>query len=178
MIQSDIRLIKKIKQGNQQAFKLLYDKYADYALRTAFAITRNKYDAADIVQETFIRIYRHIDSYDIDKDFRPWFYQILINESRRYLKKQTKQAINIESDQILDVLNKPYIPQDAVEDVMIALEYLAEDDRTLIILKYLDDFTEKELADIMQVNINTIKSRLYRARQRLQTIMTGGMLDA
>lgn len=178
MFTTDSALIKKIKQGDQQAFKHLYEKYADYALRTAFAITKNKYDAADIVQETFIRIYRHIDSYDITKSFRPWFYQILINESRRYLSQKTKQAISVESAEVLDVLTKHEDLSSAAEDIMIALEFLTDNDRTLLILKYLHEFTEKELADIMQLNVNTVKSRLYRARQRVKTIMTGGMLDA
>jgi len=175
---TDSSLIKKIKKGDQQSFERLYDKYADYALRTAFAITKNKYDAADIVQETFIRVYRHIGSYDVTKPFRPWFYQILVNESRRYLNKKTKQALSVESDEILDALTKQEGLSGATEDVMIALEFLSDDDRTLLILKYLHEFKEKELAEIMQLNINTVKSRLYRARQRMQSIMTGGMLDA
>lgn len=98
------KLIKKIKKGDQQAFKRLYDSYADYALRTAFAITKNKSDASDIVQETFIKVYRNIESYDGVRPFKPWFYQILINESRRYLNRKSRQAISVESDKILDQL--------------------------------------------------------------------------
>ncbi|MDY7045959.1 sigma factor [Virgibacillus sp. M23] len=67
MVDKETRLIKKIKKGNHQAFKKLYDRFADYSLRTAFAITKNQSDASDIVQETFIRVYRNIDSYDMSR---------------------------------------------------------------------------------------------------------------
>lgn len=172
------KFIKQIKNGNNQAFKQLYDRYAPYALRIAYAILKNKYDASDAVQETFIRVYRHIDTFDMTKSFRPWFYQILINESRRLITKRAKQAVHVESNEILDLLEHKKEKPKAAEDVMIALEYLHEDDRTILILKYLDNFTEKELAQIMNLKVNTVKTRLYRARKRVQSIMSGGNLDA
>ncbi|MDY0407474.1 RNA polymerase sigma factor [Virgibacillus soli] len=177
MFQSESVQIKKIKKGNEQAFARLYEQYADYALRTAFAITKNKYDASDVVQETFIRVYRNIHSFDIKRPFRPWFYRILINECKRHLHKKTTHAIIVESTEVLEFLHAKGMESVHVEHVMLALENLTEDERTLIVLKYLDGFKEKELAEVMELNVNTIKSRLYRARQRLKAILRGGVLD-
>ncbi|WP_337018818.1 RNA polymerase sigma factor [Oceanobacillus massiliensis] len=170
------KLIKKIKKGNQQAFKKLYDKYAGYSLRTAYALTKNSADASDIVQETFIRVFRNIESYDMTKPFRPWFYQILVNESRRYMQKKAKEAISIESEQLLDHLNQQMDEEKDFEQLESALDLLGEHHRTVLVLKYLNGFSEQEIADILQLNINTVKSRLYKARQQLKAAL-GGVVD-
>lgn len=83
-------LIKEIKRGEKEAFRTLYNQYAEYAIRVATAVTRNRMHAADAVQETFIRIYNNIDRFDESKSFEPWLYKILINECNRILKKQPK----------------------------------------------------------------------------------------
>ncbi len=169
----EARLIKKIKKGNQQAFKKLYDIYADYSLRTAYAITNNASDASDIVQETFIKVFRNIDSYDSKKPFKPWFYQILVNESRRYMKKKSQEAISIDSEQLLDHLNQDKTELEDDKQLEIAMEQLDEHHRTILVLKYINGFSEKELADMLQLNINTVKSRLYKARQKLKAVIGG-----
>lgn len=171
------KLLKKVREGNERAFKQLYEQYASYALRTAYAITKNTSDASDVVQETFIRVYRSLHTFDLEKAFRPWFYQILLNESRRLLDKRKKQAIPVASEEVLDVIEARDDTGLSNEELLGALDYLADDDRTLVILKYVDRFTEQELAQMMELNVNTIKSRLYRARNRLKEVFTGGELD-
>lgn len=167
------RLIK-IKKGNEKAFKQLYDDYASYALRTAFAMTKNSADASDVVQETFIRIYRNIDTFDVQKPFRPWFYQILINECKRLIKRRNNQATQVESEEILDVIQDSTANEPMNGKILDALDHLTGDERTLIILKYVDRFTEIELAEVMGLNVNTLKSRLLRARNRLRELYIGG----
>src|SRR5690554_5395654 len=77
--------IKRIQEGDQEAFGMLYNKYADYALRVGLAVTKNRANGADAVQETFLRVYRNIHKFDNKKPFKPWFYKILINECRRIM---------------------------------------------------------------------------------------------
>lgn len=174
MFANERKLIKKIKNGNQKAFKQLYDAYASYALRTAYGITKNNNHAADIVQETFIKVYRNIHQFEQAKSFKPWFYQILLNESRRYMKKQNKQAIAVESEQLMDYINvnEPQNKQEH-DELPYALEQMSDMHRTVLVLKYLNDFTEKEIAIILDLNVNTVKSRLYKARQGLKSILGG-----
>lgn len=167
------RLIK-IKKGNEKAFKQLYDEYASYALRTAFAMTKNSADASDVVQETFIRIYRNIGTFNIEKPFRPWFYQILINECKRLINRRNTNATQVGSEEILDAIQDSSANESNNGKVLDALDHLSEDERTLIILKYVDRFTEKELAETMKLNVNTLKSRLLRARKRLKNSYVGG----
>ncbi|WP_087973745.1 RNA polymerase sigma factor [Oceanobacillus rekensis] len=176
MADQEIKLIKKIRKGNQHAFKKLYDMYVDYSLRTAYAITKNNSDASDIVQETFIKVYRNINSYDTTKPFRAWFYQILVNESRRYMKRKSKDAISIETEQLLDHLNHQLEKEPDFERLESAMEQLSDDHRTVLILKYLNGFSEKEISEVLALNVNTVKSRLYKARIQLKAVL-GGVVD-
>ncbi|WP_067728017.1 RNA polymerase sigma factor [Oceanobacillus damuensis] len=176
MADPERKLIRKIKKGNQQAFKKLYEIYADYSLRTAYAITRNSSDASDIVQETFIKVYKNIDSYDITKPFRPWFYQILMNESRRYMKKRSKEGISVESEQLLDHLRNQMEEEKNYEVREAAMEQLNDHHRTVVVLKYLNGFSEKDISHVLDLNVNTVKSRLYKARQQLKAFI-GGVAD-
>ncbi len=171
---SEKKLLEKVKKGNEKAFKQLYENYASYALRTAFAMTKNTADASDIVQETFIRIYRNIDSFDVQKPFKPWFYQILINEGKRLLNKRNNQATQVESEEILDVIQESSARDSMNGRIIDVLDDLSEEERTLIMLKYVDRFTEQELAEMMELNVNTLKSRLLRARNRLRELYIGG----
>ncbi len=82
----DKEAILRFRAGDEDGFRELYDKYAGYALRVAAAVTKSKASAADAVQETFIRVYRNMDSFDINQSFKPWFYKILINECNRLMK--------------------------------------------------------------------------------------------
>lgn len=176
MSENERKVIKKIKKGNQQAFKKLYDSYADYALRSAYAITRNHNHSADIVQETFIKVYRNIETFDEERSFKPWFYQILLNESRRYMKRQNKQATAVESEELMDYLHEQNSEYENYDNVEQALDQLSEMHRTVLTLKYMNEFTEREIAEMLELNINTVKSRLYKGRQQLKLII-GGAVD-
>ena len=89
----DRELIEKIREGNNESFSELYNKYADFALRVAMAVTRNKISAADAVQEAFIRVYRNILTFNLDKPFEPWVYRILINECNRILGNNSNMIL-------------------------------------------------------------------------------------
>jgi RNA polymerase sigma-70 factor (ECF subfamily) len=162
-------LLQKIREGDRAAFEDLYNKYADYALRVAMAVTRNKMSAADAVQETFIRVYKNMHTFDLDKAFEPWFYRILINECNRLLGKNSNMVLiddfmenNIESSREDEYNFEEY------ETLYKAIESLEDNNRVPIILKYLRGFKEGEIAEMLGININTIKSRLFKGRQKLK----------
>jgi len=162
-------LVRSIKAGDAGAFEALYRLYADGALRTAAATVFDRMTAADAVQETFVRVYRHIDAFDESKPFRAWFHAILVNECRRCMKKQSR-AIPVDLDETR------HLPPDRdtyafeEEDALYRLvRELEEPLRLPIILKYVNDWTDREIADVMDLNINTVKSRLFKAKKKLKT---------
>ncbi|UTW70744.1 RNA polymerase sigma factor [Anaerobacillus sp. HL2] len=161
--------MREIKKGNRQAFRKLYDQYFDYAIRVATAVTHNHSTAADVVQETFIRIYKNIDDkYDEEKPFQPWFYRILINECNRYLKKFSKIIpMDVNEDIHLPPENDRYQFED-YEDLYVAIQKLEDYHKIPIILKYLNDLTDQDIANALELNINTVKSRLLKESRDLK----------
>lgn len=175
--QSEKRLIKKIKKDDDAAFKQLYELYVDYALRSCYYITQNTTHTADIVQETFIKVYRGLHTFDHKRPFKPWFYQILLNESKRYMKKQNKQAVPIESEEIIDYLDEKETISDDASYIAEDLNKMSEAHRTVLTLKYLNGFSEIEIAQMLHLNVNTVKSRLFKARAKMRKSIGGGNDD-
>ena len=156
------RLAHRTQRGEARAFDELYELLAARALRTAAGILLNTQDAADATQETFIRVWRHIDRYNHTSPFAPWFYRILLNECRRLLKKR-KPAVPLEM-----IAERPS-RVDALTAVEIkqALKRLPVRQRTAISLKYLSGLSEKEVAKLMHATLPAVKSLLTRARDAL-----------
>ncbi|KIL36237.1 RNA polymerase subunit sigma-24 [Cohnella kolymensis] len=166
-------LIQRMKAGDrQEAFEQLYRLYADQAIRTAAAITLNQASAADVVQETFIRVYRNIENYDIGKPFKPWFNRILMNECNRYLKKHSR-VIPSEIDEERDLpSDTDTYDFDRHGEIYELVQQLDDIHRVPVILKYLNDLADQDIADILGLNLNTVKSRLFKARNKLRGWMT------
>ena len=169
----NIKVIKKIKRGDKQAFRAIYDEYYERAMRTAYSMTRDEADASDAVQETFIRIYQNINTFDINRPFKPWFYRILTNEVRRILSKR-KNNQNIEEtvheNLRIDSKEAEYVEQQFIHQ---ALSKVKDEHREVIVLKYLDGFSEKEVSELLSITVSAVKSRLYQARKKLQVILGG-----
>jgi RNA polymerase sigma factor (sigma-70 family) len=160
-------MIRNILAGDKDSFRIFYEAYADYAIRTASAITRNREMAKDAVQETFIRVYRQIGSYNPKLPFDPWFYRILMNECLRLLKKESP----LSKFEHPELENDPSLAEesfDHLSDLYDTIQSLDDMHRIPIILKYVKGFTEKEIADILGLNHNTVKSRLFKGRKRLK----------
>ncbi|WP_396126138.1 RNA polymerase sigma factor [Anaerobacillus sp. CMMVII] len=165
---NDQEIIKQIQNGSKSAFRELYDLYFDYAMRSATVVmNRNAAHAGDAVQETFIRVYQNIHLYQSDRPFKPWFYKILLNECNRILKKNSKVI------SVAEIIEQTHNDQqlEEYEDLYQAIQALEPHNRTPIVLKYLNGFKEQEIADILEENLNTIKSRLFKGRQKLKTFL-------
>lgn len=166
-------LLQRILNKDEQAFEDLYNQYSAYANRVALAITRNSALASDAVQETFIRVYFNIEKFKSDSPFEPWFYRILVNECKRILTR--RPPVSYISDYLeneMDISHEEIHHFEEYEDLYQEIEKLSDKLRIPIILKYLKGFKEKDIAEILNLNLNTVKSRLYKGRQRLKDAMT------
>lgn len=165
----DIQITDTTK--TKEGFELLYKSYSPGAVRTAIMILGNEHLAADAVQETFIRVYINLDKFDTTKPFKPWFYQILINECKRIAGKN-KKIIYVdkffENMLVEDDKNNERIE---FEELYHMLGNLEQKIRTPLILKYLNDMKLDEISNLMKLNINTVKSRLHFGRKKLRTIL-------
>ncbi len=160
--------IERIRQGDRQAFEELYNIMADSALRTAAAIVGHDGTAGDVVQETFLRVYRNIRRYDPEKPFEPWFYRILVNESRRALRWK-KRLVPVES------LEEGCSPEDMRDmDLYEAIGNLEVSLRVPVVLRYLAGYKDREVADILKIRLSTEKGRIRRAKHRLRQYLEKG----
>lgn len=162
--------MKRISQGDRAAFRELYDTYFDYAMRTAWLVVQHNEWAKDAVQETFLRVYRNSGQYDTQKPFKPWFYCILLRECYRVMERERK-VVPL-GEQLERIPVEPQLPDQQV-DIYEALQGLDDLYRIPLILKYLHDYSEKEIAEAVGVNQNTLKSRLYKGREKMRQRLGG-----
>src|SRR3954464_10977289 len=159
--------------------------YVDSLYNTAYRMTRNSEDAEDLVQETYLKAYKYYDKFEEGTNLKAWLFKILKNTFiNSYRKKQqtppkadfadieesfenpvrddSGQARNPEEELLEKVLD---------EDVQHAIEELPHDYRMVVLLADLEGFSYKEIADILEVPVGTVMSRLYRGRRLLEHAM-------
>jgi RNA polymerase sigma-70 factor, ECF subfamily len=173
---------QKSENENRKRFETEALVHIDSLLRTALRMTRNEGDANDLVQETFLKAYRFWDKFQEGSNCRAWLYKIMTNIFiNNYRAKAWKpQTIDIEDidDSFLHGQLSALGPSDNPEklffdkvfddDVKGAIDELPEDFRLVTVLSFLDGFSYQEIADILNINIGTVKSRLHRGRKLLQ----------
>jgi RNA polymerase sigma-70 factor (ECF subfamily) len=165
----DAGATRACRTGNLDAFRHFVERYQSRALAHARLLTRNQADAADATQEAFVDAFRNLHAYDPARQFYPWFYVLLRN---RCFKQTSRRATRPESGTLPLSLVEPGVSEGTL-DLWRAIERLSPDEGELIVLKHIEGWTYDELAAALDVPRGTIMSRLYAARQRLMTLLSG-----
>ena len=147
-----------------EAERMLIDNYDKY-YRLAYSYVKNEQDALDIVQESAYRVIRDLDKLKERKYLSTWIYRIVINTAIDTLRKKKRETVSYEDIEI--VHEDQYKEVDPLE----ILNVLEDKDRALVILKYLEDWKLEEISEALDMNISTVKSRLYRALKKLKGIL-------
>lgn len=173
------------KQTNamKAEFEQMAAPWFDGLYASALRLTRNERDAEDLVQDAVMRAYRFFDKFERGTNFRAWLFKILtntfINKYRRSVKERTlsdaseRDSVNAQffSQDATDAATNPeelLLDRVMSEDVLKAIDGLAIDFRMVLILADLQEFSYKEIADILDVPVGTVMSRLFRGRKALQ----------
>src|SRR5436305_2605817 len=173
-------LVKRVQARDELAFREIVDRYQSKVFSIIYGILRNHNDAEDISQQVFAKIYFSIQSFDFRSSLLTWIYKITVNECYDYLRKKRVRKLVYESDfseeDALHMENTgsavdagPRIDQElASRDLaMKLLAKISEQDRNLILLKEVEGHSVEELSQMTGMNENTIKVKLFRARQKL-----------
>lgn len=173
--------IKQVKKGDQNAFAEIVDLYKDKIYQLCYRMLGNAHEAEDIAQEAFIRAFVNIHTYDMSKKFSTWLYRIATNLSiDRIRKKKPDYYLDAEvsgTDGLTmysQVSAEGALPEDEIETMelqeTIQQEILKLPDkyRTVIVLKYIDELSLKEIGDILDIPIGTVKTRIHRGREALR----------
>ncbi len=151
-----------MRSGKEEAVrKVLLENYERY-YRLAFSYVHQEADAMDIVQEGAYRAMLKADTLRDEAFAGTWVYRIMINEAKEYLRKNRRESGEI--DENLMAAGEDYRDLDLHD----AIGRLAEQEKTLIILRYFEDKQLTEIAEILEENLSTIKSRLYRTLGKLR----------
>jgi RNA polymerase sigma-70 factor (ECF subfamily) len=167
-----------IKAGNKKALGKLVERHKKLAYRLALGLTGNVDDAYDISQEAFLRVYRSAKTYDENQPFLPWFYTIIANLCRTWLRRRSRQE-----NRMVDIEQAPYllvddtnpekelIRKETAARLRRALMELSFDDREIITLQHFRGMSYEEIAVLLNIPRGTVMSRLYYARKKLATLM-------
>lgn len=155
-------------------FKILVDKYQAAFLRKALGIVRKTEEAEDIVQETFVKIYRYADKFKKEAgiEFKSWAYKILMNTSFTHYQEIKKKSGNLEyldpvlyDDMPLEYTQDLAAVSDAKATVAAVINKMPENLAKVLRLYYLDDKSYKDICEIEKISITTLKMRLFRAKR-------------
>ncbi|MGC4052684.1 MAG: sigma-70 family RNA polymerase sigma factor [Paludibaculum sp.] len=174
----EAELVKRVQARDQLAFGEIVDRYQSKVFSIIFGILRNRNDAEDIAQQVFTKVYFSINSFDFRSSLLTWVYKITVNECYDYLRKKKVRKLVYESDfSEDDAVSMERSEPDgtpatddtlAKRDLVIKLlSKVSEEDRNLMMLKEVEGHSVEELAEMTGMNENTIKVKLFRARQKL-----------
>jgi len=176
----EAELVRRCQDGDEAAFRQIVERHQSKVYSIIYGILRNRNDAEDIAQQVFAKIYFSIKGFDFRSSLITWVYKITVNECYDYLRKQKVRKLVYESDLAEDdartMENSPVAVEKrpAIDKRMERRDYLmkllskvSEEERSLLIHKEVEGLTVEELAEITGLNENTIKVKLFRARQKL-----------
>lgn len=159
--------VARCLEGDPAAFEPLVERYQRVLFSVALRLLRNYDDAKDATQNTFIRAYEHLDSFDPERRFFSWIYRIAVNESLNFRRSRRPQQV---VEGTLEVQGGQAEAVEARERSALleqALSKLTDEYREVVVLRYFGDLSYEEISEALGVPEKTVKSRLFSARQRL-----------
>lgn len=174
----DLYYIDAVKKGNVQAFSFLVEKYQKMVYTLALKLMKKAEEAEEIAQDTFVKAYQKIDSYEGKSKFSTWLYSITYNACVSELRKRRIEFKSLDDRQISDDDEQKmhdYYRETRKEDqekyLNLALEKLPEDDQVLVTLYYFENQSMDEISVITELTVSNIKVKIHRARKRMYQLL-------
>ena len=179
---TDQALVRRVQKGDRRAFDLLFSRYQHKILSLVRRYVSDDKEAEDVTQEAFIKAYRALPRFRGDSQFYTWLYRIAINTSKNYLVSRSRRPptsdVDHEEADFLDgsePLKELESPDRALSTGQLALEIraalsdLPEDLRSAVTLREFDGMSYEQIADVMECPVGTVRSRIFRAREAIET---------
>jgi RNA polymerase sigma-70 factor (ECF subfamily) len=172
---NDSWYVERVLKGDTQYFSYFVEKYKDIVFSIAMKVLRNREDAEEMAQESFIKAFKSLHTFKGEAKFSTWLYRITYNNCISEVRKKKIKFVSADDVQISDEpeeLNLDGIPaENRAKYVKSALEKLPEDEYTLILLYYFDDKSIEEIGEITKMTESNVKVKLFRSRKKLYTIL-------
>jgi len=179
---TDQALVERVQQGDKKAFDLLVLKYQQRIMKVLSRYVRDPFEVQDLAQEAFIKAYRALPKFRGDSAFYTWLYRIAINTAKNFMVAQGRRPPNVdidateaetyEGDSALKEYASPEreaLRDEIKETVFKAIDDLPDDLKTAITLRELEGMSYEEIADAMDCPIGTVRSRIFRARESIDS---------
>lgn len=165
-------LIENVLNGNADSFSILVQCYQDQLYKFIYKLTVSREDTEDILQEVFIRVYNNLYRYNNRWSFSTWLYKIAVNVFKTYYKKKKKDPGSI-GDEVIDYLSCsisdcPDMAYEIKEQralIVKLINGLKNDQKIALVLKHVQGFSYKEIADILEASPEAVKMKVQRARR-------------
>lgn len=171
------QLIDQIKNGDTKAFAILVNQYKDLVFTLAMKMVKNREEAEEVSQDTFIKVYTSLDKFNGDSKFSTWIYKVTYNTCLDRLKKYKREQHVVAIDEFTERQVKTIENAlDAIEDqerkeaIASCLNLLPSDDSFLLSLFYFEELSLDEIAKIVGIKANNVKVKLFRSRKKLLTL--------
>ena len=173
----DEQLVRETLKGNQASFQLLVERYQDRVFALARHYTRNAVEVEDLVQDTFLKAYSRLATFQGQSSFFTWLYRIAVNTILDGMKRRGRSPVRtVEDPELLATpgptrISGPSANMEREEIARITHAVLAEMPeifRTVLVMREFDDLSYQEMADVLEISIGTVESRLFRARARFK----------
>jgi RNA polymerase sigma-70 factor, ECF subfamily len=179
-------LIERCQTGDREAFEELFYAYRDDVFRFAYLVVRDSSLAQDVVQEAFLKVFRSINKFQFRSSFKSWLYRVAVNEAitilrRRRVKEDLEPTPDANRGREAVQATRAWQPEEAVLEseerrlLRGAIGQLDPVHRSVVVLKYFDEFSDTEIAAVIGCPPGTVKSRLHRARELLRNAMARQM---
>ena len=177
---TDLAAVERTRGGDTAAFRVLVERYGRSVFRLAFRMTGNEFDAEDVVQETFLRAFKQLDSYESRSSFGTWLYRIAANYSLDLIRSRKRHAARhvAETEEQEDVLdsvktNEPgqdrmYYSTQVKVRLDAALQLLTEQERTAFQLRHFEGKSIEEIGEILDLGVSATKNSIFRAVRKVR----------
>jgi RNA polymerase sigma-70 factor (ECF subfamily) len=177
----DTCLVQETLAGNQASFQILVERYQSRLFSLARHYTRNQYEIEDVVQETFLKAYSRLDSFQHQSSFYTWIYRIAVNTVLDFLKRRGRSPVTaVEDPELVEsaAVSQPSsrvmspdarLQREEIQQITAKiLEGMPEIFRTVLVMREFEDMAYQDIADVLGISIGTVESRLFRARARFK----------
>jgi RNA polymerase sigma-70 factor (ECF subfamily) len=170
------QLIINAQAGDSDSFHQLVALHDSQIMTLAFHLSKNQHDAEDLYQDVFMKAWKNISSFRIESELYTWLYRITVNTFLTHQKKRTKMNIqDVDSDSGYDPLDwisyssdKNKHSEEIISAVQTAVKSLPDKQKTVFILKHMQELKIREIANIMDISEGTIKKYLFRAMEKIR----------
>lgn len=173
------QIIKQILAGDKKAYTQIINEYKNPLYATILRMTRNPQTAQDFVQEAFIKIYEQLPKYDGKGSFKSWLYRVAINfciDEFRKKSYQMKQA-ELQDDQLVNESHPEviFLKKEQSRQLEKLIATLPELERMILLLRYVNELSYTEIADLLHIPLSDVRNKLHRAKKKMRNqVQEGG----